>query len=33
MKQMFDKPSKKTNTLDLIEGEFTKDWFWQLVDL
>lgn len=25
MKQMFDKPSKKTNTLDLIEGEFTKD--------
>jgi hypothetical protein len=25
MKQMFDKPSKKTNTLDLIEGEFRKD--------
>jgi len=25
MKQMFDKPSKKTNTLDLIEGEFRKE--------
>jgi hypothetical protein len=25
MKQMFDKPSKKTSPLDLIEGEFTKE--------
>lgn len=25
MKQMFDKPSRKSNSLDLIEGEFTKE--------
>jgi hypothetical protein len=25
MKQMFDKPSRKSNQLDLIEGEFTKE--------
>jgi hypothetical protein len=25
MKQMFDKPSRKSNPLDLIEGEFTKE--------
>jgi hypothetical protein len=25
MKQMFDKPSRKTNSLELIEGEFTKE--------
>jgi hypothetical protein len=25
MKQIFNKPSKKTNSLDLIEGEFIKD--------
>jgi hypothetical protein len=25
MKQMFDKPSRKTNSLDLIEGEFKKE--------
>jgi hypothetical protein len=25
MKQIFDKPSKKTSGLDLIEGEFTAD--------
>lgn len=25
MKQIFDKPTKKSNQLDLIEGEFTKE--------
>jgi hypothetical protein len=25
MKQMFDKPPRKSNSLDLIEGEFTKE--------